>query len=411
MSEQLIKTLLDKRARAWSEAQDIRERAEREGRDLTNEEDQTFTRALDDVERLDKQVENEERAQRLEKVGVTDTRSAAPKAGAGEDEDDAAYERAFGAYLRRGIGSVSPEARQLLEGNFEEIRAQAAGSDAAGGFTVPEGFRNKLTETMKAYGGLLSLVDVITTTTGNDLPWPTSDDTGNEGAILDENTQVTEQDIVFGQRKLAAYMYTSRLVRVSIQLLQDSAFNLDTWLPTKLGVRIGRAVAGHVATGTGVAQPQGIVNVDAGTTGAVSATAKITFDDLVDLEHSVDPAYRDRARYALNDLSVALIRKLKDANNRMLWQPSLAPGVPSTINGRPYTVDNKLPAPAPGAKSIFFGDFKAGYTARNVTGAQVMRLAERYADFLQVGFLGFSRWDGVIDDSAAVKAFQHGAAA
>lgn len=411
MSEQLIKTLLDKRAKAWSEAQDIRERAEREGRDLTSEEDTTFQRALDDVERLDRQVENEERAQRLEKAGATDPAAAAPTRSTGDTEDGAAYERAFNSYLRRGIGSVSLEARQLLEGNFEEIRAQGVGTDAAGGFTVPEGFRNKLTETMKAYGGLLSLVDVITTSTGNDLPWPTNDDTGNEGAILDENTQVTEQDVAFGQRKLGAYMYTSKLVRVSIQLLQDSAFNLDAWLPAKLGVRIGRAVAGHVATGTGTGQPQGIINLDAGHTGAVSASAKLTFEDLVDLEHSVDPAYRDRARYAMNDLSVALVRKLKDSNNRMLWQPSLAPGVPSTINGRPYTVDNKLPAPEPGAKSIFFGDFKAAYTARNVTGAQVMRLAERYADFLQVGFLGFSRWDGVIDDSSAAKAFQHGAAA
>ena len=413
-----IKSLLDKRAKAWSEAQDIRHRAEREeNRDLTNEEDQTFTRALDEVERLDGQIRNAERAQRLEDVqndAEQRNRSSRPTNVEDTPAEDRGeqYRGAFEAYMRRGAADLTGEQRQALQAGFDsELRAQGVGGDAAGGYTVPEGFRNTMTETMKAYGGLLSLVNVITTDTGNKLVWPTSDETAAKGAILAENTQISEQDVAFGTKNLDAYMYTSKLVRVSYQLLQDSAFNLNAWLPAKLGERIGRAVAEHVAVGTGTDEPEGIVNLAAGATGATSASAKVTYDNLIDLEHSVDPAYRGRAQYAFNDQALKLVRKLKDTQDRPLWVPSVIQGAPSTFNGHAYTIDNDLPVPAPGAKSIFFGDFNAAYTARQVSGSQLMRLTERYADFLQVGFFGFQRFDGVIDDAAAAKAYQHGAAA
>jgi HK97 family phage major capsid protein len=256
----------------------------------------------------------------------------------------------------------------------------------------------------------MNIANVITTSTGNDLPWPTNDDTGNEGAILDENTQVVEQDFTLGQNKLQAYTYSSKLVRASLALLQDTAFSLDTWLPNKLGQRIGRAVAGHLATGTGVNQPQGVTNATTGVTGAAGQVTSVTFDDLVDLEHSVDPAYRVNGEYVMNDQMLKVIRKLKDGDGRPLWVPVPAPGFPATINGFRYTIDNKMPVPAASAKSIVFGDFQAGYIVRQVLGVQVMRLTERYADYLQVGYIGFSRIDGRIDDAAALRAYAHPAA-
>lgn len=408
-----LKKLYDERAKAWEQAQDIRSRSERENLDAETSE--TWTRALEDVDRLSREIEQHERTARMESLDLRGAPAPEPEQRTAEQQQQdlgAHYERAFGDMIRRGAGRLSPADQDVLERGYEafEGRAQAAGVDAAGGYTVPEGFRNKMVEGMKAYGGLLSIVEVINTSTGARLPWPTNDDTANEGALLSENTQVTEQDLTFGQDELNAYTYTSKMVRVSLQLLQDSAFNLDSWLPSKLGVRIGRAVAGHLATGTGSAQPQGVVNFAAGKTGAAGQLTTVTYDDLIDLEHSVDVAYRGSAQYALNDLSVAMIRKLKDSQNRPLWVPSLQVGVPSTINGRAYTVDNKLPAPGASNKSIFFGDFRSGVVARNVLGTQVLRLAERYADYLQVGFLGFSRWDAVIQDTAAVRAYAHPAA-
>jgi HK97 family phage major capsid protein len=409
-----LKTLLDKRANAWSQAQDIRTRAEADGYNLTTEEDETWQRALDDVEKLSKQIEVEERHARLNAIAPA-AESVAPTQRDDVDPEAGEYRQAFNAMLRRGVGRLSADQQSVLERGFGEIdtRALSSVTDAAGGYTVPDEFSNRLVETMKAYGGLLGIVDVLTTASGTDLLWPTNDDTANEGAILDENTQISEQDVAFGQGKLKAYTYTSKLIRVPLQLLQDSAIDIEAFLARRIGERIGRAVAGHIATGAGTTQPVGVANAavgfGVGVTGATGNTTTVTYDSLVDLEHSVDPAYRGSAQYAMNDLTLAAIRKLKDSQNRPLWVPSVAGGVPSTINGRPYTIDNKLPAPAANAKSILFGDFKTGYIARRVSGAQVLRLSERYADFLQVGFFGFARWDGVIQDAAAVKAYKHSA--
>ena len=408
-----LKDLLDKRAKAWAEAQDIRERVEREeNRDLTTEENETFERALDDVERLDKDIRNEERAQRFEKLDTPDAPPAPDPEGRSGDEGT--YARAFEKFLRSGMDDLDGDEKRALRAGFvknPELRAQGVGTGGAGGYTVPTDMLNKITDTMKAFGGLMGIVGSFSTDSGNPLEWPTSDETAAEGSILGENTQASEDDIVFDQDTLGAYTYSSNIVRVSLQLLQDSGLDIEGFVGRKLGERLGRITAKHVANGTGTNQPQGVSAAASGVTGAVSATPVITYNDLIDLEHSVDPAYRARAQYAFNDASLKLVRKIKDDQDRPLWVPSLAVGVPSQINGYTYTVDNGLPAPAAAGKSLFFGDFESGYILRRVNGGQLLRLAERYADFLQVGFLAFLRMDGKLDDAAAIRAFTHGAAA
>ncbi|RZQ59831.1 phage major capsid protein [Amycolatopsis suaedae] len=409
MSVQLTR-LIEEQNKVWQRMCAIRDAAEADNRDLTAEERQNWdeaearlTEVSGDIERLERfaQLDTVDRSQIIQ-AGTT------PAGPVREENVDARYADAFTRYMRGGMDRLDAEQRQLLMENFSEVRAQGTTPDTAGGYLVPEGFRNVMTETMKAFGGLLGIANVITTTTGNDLPWPTNDDTGNEGAILAENTQVTELDVTVGQRKLAAHTYTSRLVRVSYQLLQDSAFNINTWLPRKLGERIGRAAAGHFCSGTGTNQPEGITtSVTIGKTGATGQVTSIIYDDLVDLEHSVDPAYRTNARYLMSDAALKMIRKLKDADNRPLWVPVPAPGFPATINGYGYTIDNKMPVPAASAKSIVFGDIAAGYIIRQVLDVQTLRLTERYADFLQVGFLGFARLDGKPDDAAAIRAYAH----
>lgn len=408
-----LRKLLEERATAWSKVQDIQARRSAAGYEETAEDGETFTRALDDVERLSKLIEDEERSARLAtQLDELDPSQRSTNPGGAPDAggSDAAelYQRAFEHYVRRGIGSLPADEQRALEQGFVaagDTRALAAGVDAAGGYTVPDEFRNKMVEGLKAFGGILGLADVINTSSGNPLQWPTNDDTNNKGAILAENTQVTEQDLVFGTAALAAFMYTSKMVRVSIQLLQDSAFNLNTWLPRKLGERIGRAAAEHFAIGTGVGQPLGLVTgltntVDSGTTG------KIGFDDLVNLEHAIDPAYRGGAGvgYVLADSALRELRKLKDTTGRPIWAPAVSLDAPSTINGRRYTIDNNLAAVAAGSKSVVFGDIKAAYVIRLVAGAQTLRLTERYADYLQVGFLGFQRMDATVQDASAAAA-------
>lgn len=410
--------LVERQNRLWNRMQEIMQAARDEGRDLTAEERTNWDAAEKDLSEVSRDIERVQRMAALEQVDRSQHVVATGPEGA-EDEhrdaevaEDRRYEDAFGVYLRQGMGGLDVEQRRLLEQGRREARALGVGTDSAGGYLVPDQFRQSLTETMQSFGGLMSDIQVITTTTGNSLAWPTNDDTGNIGAILAENTQVPEQDVEFGETELGAHTYTSKMVRVSLQLLQDSAFDLEAWLPRKLGERIGRAIAAHIATGTGTNQPTGLVTGGTvGVTGAVSANAAITYDNLIDLEHSVNSAYRPRAKYALSDASLKLVRKLKDGDDRPLWVPVPAPGFSPTINGYAYTIDDGLAAPAPDAKSIVFGDLQAGYIGRQVLGVQLMQLRERYADYLQVGFLAFSRWDSAPDDTQAYRVFQHGAAA
>jgi HK97 family phage major capsid protein len=243
------------------------------------------------------------------------------------------------------------------------------------------------------------------------MAWVTEDDTANSGAILAENTQVTEQDMAWGTAQLGAYMYTSKLVRVSYQLLQDNAYNAEERLSTNLGRRIGRAQNAHFTTGTGSSQPEGIVtNAVVGKTGATGQTTSVTYDDLIDLELSVLADFRQNGVYMFSDATLKSLRKVReDSTGQYLWQPGLQAGAPNQLNGHPYIINNYMPAPAANAKSILFGDFREGFVVRRVRDVQLLRLSERYADFLQVGFLAFNRADSKQQNAQAYKAYQNSA--
>lgn len=409
-----LQTLIDRRANTWSEYQGVLARSNDDG--FSAEDRQSLDRMDAELRELGEDIERIERAEALDaRLGVID-RSGVPEGAGGDGADaEARYAEAFGAWVRSGPAGIDPGLRSVLEGGFvnsSELRALGAATGAAGGFTIPEGFRAVLTETMKFFSSMVGVANIIETDTGNDLLWPTNDDTTNEGTYLGENTVLTELDTTFTTKTLKAWTINSRIIRVAIQLIQDSAFDIDAFLPRKLGERIARRANRAFTVGTGTNEPEGVqTNAVIGKTGATGQTTSITYDDLVDLEHSVDIAYRnERARFMLHDLSLAKARKLKDTQGRPLWEPSLQVGAPSLLNGRGYIVNNDMPAMAASAKSVLFGDFNAGYIIRQVRARQAMRLTERYADFLQVGFLAFERHDGKPDDAAAIRAYANSAA-
>lgn len=415
----MLKRKIDEQNTLWTRMQEIQNTAEKEGRDWTAEERTNWDKANADIDAVSADIERLERMAKLDSVdyrqvlqGSGTDEPGATRGGDGESQD-ALYERAFGQFVRGGTDFCTAEQRQLLLAHRAESRDLGVTTPSAGGYLVPPGYRAVMTETMKAFGGLINFANVITTSTGNPLQWPTNDDTGNIGAILAENTVIPTQDVVIGTRAIGAYTYTSKLVRVSLQLLQDSAFNIDTWLPRKLGQRIGRAVADHLINGTGTGMPTGILPTATNFTGTAIGLAAFNgntsaagYNAVIDLEHSVDPAYRQAGacRFIFNDNTLATLRKYKDGQQRPLWLPVPVPGMPATINGLPYTIDQAMPNAANPSKVMLFGDFNAGYVVRQVLDVQAVRLAERYADFLQVGFFGFMRLDALPDDAAAVRA-------
>ncbi|MFE9738817.1 phage major capsid protein [Streptomyces sp. NPDC006477] len=417
-----LQALLDKRATAWAAAQEFQNRGD-DATPLSAEDRGAWDAALADVERLSAEIETEERHARLSAVDYS--KVIAPTADTEEAEEDrerhggekgvAAYTDAWRSWMRDGNQDLTSEQRSVLRTGWvdgKELRAQGVATGAAGGYVVPTEFRAKMVESMKFYGAMRQVAEVVTTETGAKMQWPTNDDTANVGAILSENTQVTEQDVTLGQQEIDSYMYTSKMVRVSLQLLQDSALDFEAWLARKLGERIGRIQNTHFTTGTGSSQPEGIqTNAAIGKTGGTGQTTSVTYDDLVDLVHSVDPAYRTsgRVQFMLADSTLGSVRKLKDSQNRPLWEPSVQAGVPDRVLGYGYVVNQDMPAMAANAKSILFGDFFAGYLIRDVRDVQLLRLSERYADYLQVAFLAFARSDGTPQDTAAYKAYRNSA--
>jgi HK97 family phage major capsid protein len=361
------------------------------------EETMKFDKMMAEADRLKEQIDRMEQVE-AEEFRMLEAMRPINRSKAGIANPRGVFDpiAAFDIYLRGGLEALSPEARAVLDyQKFNAAMGTTSGRD--GGFTVPDGFYRQLVSAEKAFGGMLEAAHTIDTDSGNPLAIPTDDDTGNVGAILHENTQVAEVPIVFGTVALGAFTYTSGLVRLSQELIQDTTFDLSGFLTRVFGERLARVVNTHCTAGDGVSKPSGVVTEAALGVTAASATS-FTADELMDLEHAVDRAYRLKARFMLSDNALGVVKKLKDGAGRYLWLASPADGEPDTILGHPYTINQDVPAIAPSAKSILFGDFSK-YYIRRITGARVLRLIERYADYNQIAFVAFQRWDGALIDA------------
>lgn len=264
---------------------------------------------------------------------------------------------------------------------------------AAGGYTVPDEMMRALEEAQLAWGAMRSVATVITTPTGAALPIPTVDDTSQKGVILAENTGAAEQDVTFAQLVLDAYKYSSKMIQVSVELMQDSSVNLAAFLGNALGTRIGRITNDHFTTGTGSSQPNGVVTAAASASVTVASAGVIIFSEPLRLLHSVDPAYRAGASFMCHDSTLLKLRSMVDGQSRPVWEPSLQAGQPGSLYGYPVVVNQSMASYAATARVLIFGDLSK-YIIRDVKQIEIMRLDERYAEAHQVAFLGFSRHDG-----------------
>jgi HK97 family phage major capsid protein len=400
--------LREQRANIWSQMREVMDRAEAENRPLSVDERSTYDAAEADLDRIGNEIELQERheARTREFSAVNRNEVARPGSNSGPAHTDVTYDKVFTKYLKGGMGRLTSDEQGVLAAGYAEIQnALAVGTNSAGGYLVPPGWRDEFIVQMKAFGNVQAVAQVIETDSGQPLQWPTMNDTANVGRLLAENTQMTETDIVVGTATLGAYMYSSDLTRVSLQLVNDAAFDVDKLVQAAHAERLGRITNQHFTTGTGTAQPQGIVT---GATSGVTAAgvAAITADEIIDLVHSVDPAYRTsaRAQFMTTDTALKSIRKLKDTTNQYLWQPGLQAGVASTLYGYPVVINQDMAVPATGVKSVLFGDFYAGYVIRIVQGIQTITFTERYLDYLQVGHSSYMRADGKTQNASAYKA-------
>lgn len=389
--------LRGQRAELIKGATAIVDAAQKEGRSLNSEEKSKFDAMEADARSIKEQIDIIERTAEMKKelAANAEVREAAPKA---------TRKGAFEKYLRNGMGSLSASERSLM-GELRGTSTQVAGTDSLGGFLVPQEFSNELDMASLFTGEVERLAKKLNTAGGALLDYPTINDTATDAALTNEAAAVGVQDMTFANAQLSAYNYASQ-VKVSMQLLQDNAFDLNAFLAEAMGERIARATNAAFTTGTGSSQPQGIITGATLGNTAASATA-IAADDILDLIHSIDPSYRNKPSFGLmaHDNVIAAIRALGlgSANDFPIFIPSMEAGQPDKLFGYNIYYNNDMAsAITTGQKTLLAADFNK-FVVRSAGGVQMVRLNERYMDELEVGFVAYARKDAKVLDSRAVK--------
>lgn len=389
--------LRGKRAQLIKDADAIVAAAQAEGRSMTSEEKTKFEAIEADARSFKQEIDIIERNAEMKKelaANEGEARSAAPKATASS---------AFSKYLRHGMGSLNAQERSLME--KRGTSTQVVGTDSLGGFLVPQEFSNELDVATLFTGEVERLAKKLNTASGGLLDYPTVDDTATDALLTNEGSSVTTADMTFANKQLSAYNYSS-LVKVSAQLLQDSAFDLNSFLVEAMGERIARATNAAFTTGDASSKPQGIV-VGSSLGNTAAGASAITADDVLDLIYSIDASYRNKPSFGLmaHDNIISAIRALGvgSSNDYPIWQPGMAVGQPDRIFGVPVYVNNDMQSSiATATKTMIAADFSK-YVVRNAGGVQFLRLNERFMNELEVGFIAYKRADGAVLNSAAVK--------
>lgn len=362
------------------------------------------------AEREQKLADAQKRAESYAEDVETGRRPGQNGEGRGVDGGEApSYREAFHAWLRSNVPGEAPlnaEARAVLQKGYE-ARAQTT-TDAAGGYSIPEEMMSEVVVSMKAFGPMYdgAVAREIVTSGGNSMPFPTVDDTAVTAGAHTEGATMTDdggKDVTFGSKQLDAYEFDTEWLRVSKALADDSFIAMEAFIGGLLGERLGRIANLQLTTGTGSSAPNGVVTASSAGVTAASATA-ITFDEILDLEHSVDPAYRGgpRVGYMLNDSTLKYVRQLKDGDGNYLWQMgNVQAGIPNTLNGRPVWINQDMASIATGNKTMLFGDFSK-YYVRKVGQPLIGAIQDK--DFWPgFGIAGYIRFDGELSDTAAIK--------
>ncbi|MGX1786846.1 phage major capsid protein [Bosea sp. NPDC055332] len=375
-----------------------------------------------DFDKVEKQIEREERQaaveSRLAERAAEERARKRPTGGddeaRGQDQGEKLeYRKVFYKFIASGadLGELEPEERKILRaGHVEpdaEKRMQTVGTTTAGGFTVPTELADQIIKSMKAWGPMYDddICTTLNTATGNPIKVPTVDDTAVTAEKHTEGTALTDdggKDVTFGQKSLDSYGYDTEFVKFSLELARDSIFNMESLIGGLLGERLGRIANQELTVGDGTGDPNGIVTASAlGKTAA--AAAAITYDEIIDLIHSIDPAHRQspKVRFMFNDLTLAAIRKLKDGEGRYIWtMGNVQQGVPNVLLGYNYSINQAMANIATGNKTMLFGDF-GKYFVRKVGSPLIGVLRERF--WPDLGIAGLIYFDGELGDTAAVK--------
>ena len=390
-----ILELREKRAKAWEATKAFLDSHRTDKGTLSAEDDATYSRMEQEITDLGKEIARLERQEALDAElnrPVNKPLTGKPMNG----KETAKTGRATDEYLQNFWNMMRSKTPMPTVMNALQI-----GTDSEGGYLVPDEYERTLVEALEEENIFRQLAKIIQTSSG-DRKIPVVATKGT-ASWIDEEGAYLESDDSFGQVSIGAYKLGT-MIKVSEELLNDSVFDLESYISREFARRIGAKEEESFFTGDGTGKPLGVLaetgGAEVGVT-AASATA-ITADELIDLFYSLKAPYRRNAVWVLNDSTIKAIRKLKDNQGQYLWQPSLTAGAPDLLLGKPVRTSAYMPAIAADAKTIAFGDFSY-YWIADRQGRSFKRLNELYAATGQVGFLASQRVDGKVIMPAAIK--------
>ena len=394
-----ILELREKRAKAWEAAKAFLDSHRKENGVLSAEDDAAYTKMEQEITDLGKEIARLERQEALDaELNRPVNRPLTGKPGGRADADDGEDKtgRASDDYRKNFWNAMRSKAPMPNVTNALQV-----GTDSEGGYLVPDEYERTLVEALEEENIFRQMAKVIKTSSGDrKIPVVASKGTAS---WIDEEGAYPESDDSFGQVSIGAYKLGT-MIKVSEELLNDSVFDLQSYISREFARRIGAKEEEAFFTGDGKGKPLGVLAATGGAeTGVTAASATaVTADELMDLYYSLKSPYRKKSVWVLNDSTIKAIRKLKDNNGQYLWQPSLTAGAPDMILGRPIKTSAYMPAIAAGAKTIAFGDFSY-YWIADRQGRSFKRLNELFAATGQVGFLASQRVDGKMILAEAVK--------
>lgn len=396
MNHQFIEVLSEERARAWEQAKALLDAAAADKRDLTAEESETFSRINAELDAKDA---------RINEIKELEARNKAIE----ESRARAGVPANLGGPAQPEVDHDDMLVRRLLTGDIRSARFEKRTITKSSATMVPTSVYDRIVEHLVQANVVRNLATVLTTAAGESLAVPKST-AFSTASIVGEGSQASASDPTLSTTTLGAYKYVV-LVQLSNELANDASVDVAGFLARQAGIAIGVATRGHMTTGSGSSQPYGIVTRStAGVTGGTGVTGAFTADNLIDLRYSVGAAYTAQPGVAwmMNSTAMAAARKLKDSQNRYLFEPGLNGNVDSLL-GFPVQINDSMANPALSAKSVIFGHIPS-YFIREVNGIDVAVSDDFAFDYSVRTFRVTLRTDGdLIDQTGAVKHFVGGA--
>ena len=399
-----LKLLYEQRGKTWEAMQAIDSKATSEKRAMNNEETTQWNEAESDMRAIDQRIKVVKLTEEENKRMAEEERNRGN--GGAKVESRAAFEK----YLRRGYAALTEEERALVV-ESRAVTGQNGDTQGQGGYLIPTEMSSQIETALLAYGGAREFGEVFNTSGGGPFNWPMLNDTSSKAAIIGQLAASVAGEKTFANKAFGSYTYATPIIPISWELLSDAGFNVEAMIQNAIIESIARGTNEHYTTGDGSTQPQGVVT-GATASGITATVSAITTDNLVDLMHSVNAAYRKspKCAFMFADSTLKAIKKLKDSNNNYIFQPSFRDAAPDMILGHKYVVNDNMAAIGASAKSVIFGD-GSKFKIRDVASMAVVRLVERLADQRAVGFIGYYRTESKVLDAGThpIKYLAHAA--